>query len=170
MDRRAQRMNNLTVLAFDNATRAFELRDALVKLQGESLFDLADAVVVSRDVAGKVQLHPAASLVAGCASAGSVAGLIVGAIFMLPGVGSAVGAGIGAIVGALSNLGVDDRFVKDLGATLTPGTSALALLGSQAKLDDLGERVGPLLKGCTLLRTTVNTERQAEIRKLLESQ
>ena len=163
-------MNNLTVIAFGNATQAFQLRDALVNLQGQGLFDLADAVVVTRDAAGKVELHQSQSAVAGCASAGSVVGLILGLVFMLPWVGSAVGAGVGAIVGALSDLGVDERFTKDLGATLTPGTSALALLGSKAKLDQLGERLGPLLRGCTLLHTNVNTEREAEIRKLLERQ
>jgi uncharacterized membrane protein len=163
-------MDNLTVLAFSNTTQAFQLRDALVDLQGESLFDLKDAVVVTRDATGKVQLHQSVRAVAGCASAGSVAGLIVGAIFMLPWAGSAVGAGVGAIVGALSDLGIEDRFIKDVGATLTPGTSALFLLGKKGQIDKLGKRVGPLLRGCTLLHTSVNTEREAEIRNLLENQ
>ncbi|HOB98676.1 MAG TPA: DUF1269 domain-containing protein [Verrucomicrobiota bacterium] len=162
-------MINLNVLAFDNATQAFRLRDAMVDLQGESLFDLVDAVVVTRDASGKVQLHQSASVVAGCASAGSVAGLILGAIFMLPWAGSAVGAGVGAVFGALSDLGVNDRFAKDLGAALRPGTSALALLGSKTQLDRLGEKIGPLLRGCTLLHTTVDTDREVEIRKFLET-
>lgn len=58
-------MINLNVLAFDNATQAFRLRDAMVDLQGESLFDLVDAVVVTRDASGKVQLHQSASVVSG---------------------------------------------------------------------------------------------------------
>ena len=58
---------------------------------------------------------------------------------------------------------------KELGEALKPGTSALAVIGT-AQLEKLKERIGPLLKGATLLQTTVNPERQAEIRKLLESQ
>ena len=161
---------NLTVLAFPNASQALQLQEAMVRLQGESLFELSDAVVVTRNAGGKVKIHQSVgAAVAGCASAGSMAGLIVGAIFTLPWVGSAVGAGLGAIVGALSDLGINDRFMKDLGTTLVPGTSALFLLGSGAQLEALRGRIGPLLKDCTLMQTTVNTAREAEIRQLLEN-
>jgi uncharacterized membrane protein len=159
----------LTVLAFDNPTQAFQLQEALVKLQGESVHEFQDAVVVTCNAAGKVKVHSAIDAVTGSASAGSVAGLVVGLIFMAPWAGSAVGAGAGAIVGALNNLGVKDRFRKELGEALKPGTSALAVIGT-AQLDKLRTRIGPLLKGCTLLQTTVNPEREAEIRRLLENQ
>jgi len=164
-------MENLTVLSFNNPTQAFQLQEALLKLQGESLFNLSDAVVITRDDAGKVKLHQSlGAAVGGSAAAGSVAGLILGAIFMNPWVGSAVGSGVGAIAGALTDLGIDDRFMKELGANIKPGNSALAILGSKLQLDAFAERVGPLLKGVTLLQTTVDTKREAEIRKLLEGQ
>jgi uncharacterized membrane protein len=159
----------LTVLAFDNPTQASRLQDALVKLQGESVHNFQDAVVVTCNAKGKVKVHSAMNAVTGSVAAGSMAGLVVGLIFLVPWAGSAVGAGAGAIVGALSNLGVKDRFRKELGEALKPGTSALAVIGT-AQLDKLKERIGPLLKGATLLQTTVNPERQAEIRKLLENQ
>jgi len=38
--------NHTTVLAFSNATQAFELRDALVKLEDELLLELIDALVL----------------------------------------------------------------------------------------------------------------------------
>jgi len=159
----------LTVLAFDNPTQASQLQEALVKLQGESVHSFQDAVVVTRNAAGKVKVHSAINAVTGAAAAGSVAGLCLGAIFLLGFPGSVVGAGAGAIVGALKNLGIKDRFRKELGEALKPGTSALAVIGT-ADLDKLKTRIGPLLKGSTLLQTTVNPEREAEIRKLLESQ
>ena len=159
----------LTVLAFDNPTQAFQLQKALVKLQGESVHEFQDAVVVTCNAKGKVKVHSAINAVTGAVAAGSVAGLVLGSIFLLGFPGSIVGAGAGAIVGALNNLGVKDRFRKELGEALKPGTSALALSGT-AQLDKLRERIGPLLKGSTLLQTTVNPERAAEIRKLLASQ
>ena len=158
----------LTVLAFDNPTQASQLQEALVKLQGESVHNFQDAVVVTRNAAGKVKVHSAINAVTGSAVAGSVAGLALGAIFLLGFPGSVVGAGAGAIVAALNNLGIKDRFRKELGEALKPGTSALALTGT-ARLDKLKERIGPLLKGCTLLQTTVNPEREAEIRRLLKT-
>ena len=158
----------LTVLAFDNLTQASQLQKALVKLQGQSVHNFQDAVVVTRNAAGKVKVHSAINAVTGSAAAGSVAGLALGAIFLLGFPGSVVGAGAGVVVGVLKNLGIKDRFRKELGDALKPGTSALALIGT-AQLDKLREKIGPLLKGATLLQTTVNAERQAEIRKLLES-
>jgi uncharacterized membrane protein len=158
----------LTVLAFDNLTQAFQLQKALVKLQGESVHSFQDAVVVTCNAKGKVKVHSAINAVTGSVAAGSMAGLCLGMICLLGFAGSVVGAGAGAIVGALKNLGVKDRFRKELGEALKPGTSALAVTGS-ADLDKLREKIGPLLKGATLLQTTVNPEREAEIRKLLES-
>jgi uncharacterized membrane protein len=160
-------MHNLTILAFDNPNQAFQVRDALLNLQGESLFDLAELAVVTRDESGKVTLHQPNGSVGGCASAGSVVGLILGAIFAVPWAGSAVGAGIGAVVGALTRFGIDLEFIKELGSTITPGTSALAILGSKAKLDELGKKLGALLRNTTILRTNVDPERESEIRELL---
>lgn len=159
----------LTVLAFANPTQAAELQEALIELQGESVHNFEDAVVVTRNAAGKVKVHSAINAVTGSAAAGSVAGLCLGMIFLVGFPASVVGAGAGAIVGALKNLGIKDRFRKELGEALKPGTSALAVIGT-ADLDKLKTRIGPLLKGCTLLQTTVNPEREAEIRKLVESQ
>jgi len=160
-------MHNLTVLAFANPTQAFQVRDALIELQGQSLFDLAELAVVTRDAAGTVTLDHSRGLVSGCASVGSVIGLIAGAILAVPWAGTAVGAGVGAVVGALSRFGIDVGFIQELGATITPGTSALAILGSKGNLDELGQRLGPLLRQCTILRTNVDTEREKEIRNLL---
>jgi len=42
----------LTVLAFDNPTQAFQLQQALIKLQGESVHNFQDAVVVTRNAKG----------------------------------------------------------------------------------------------------------------------
>jgi uncharacterized membrane protein len=83
----------LTVLAFDNPTQAYQLQEALVKLQGESVHDFQDAVVVTRNAKGKVKVHSAINAVTGCAVAGSMAGFCMGTIFLLGFPGSVVGGG-----------------------------------------------------------------------------
>jgi len=162
-------MQNLNVLAFKNEAQAFQVLDALVKLEHESLCEIIDAVVVTRDSSGKVKLHQSVGGTAAFTAAGSVAGMIMGALVLNPLFGSLAGAASGAAIGALVDLGISDRFMKDLGATLTPGTSALCLLGSKGQLDELGKRLGPLLRSCTILQTTVAKDREAEIRKMLEA-
>lgn len=167
----AESFSNLNVIAFDSGSQAVVLREALLNLQGESLFHLDELVVVTRDEAGQVQLHDsAADHATGGAVLGSLVGAIVGAMFLVPGLGTAVGAGVGAVLTSLADLGIEDGFMKELGSTMKPGTSALFMLGKEGQLDELGRRLGPLLKGGALLHTTVNTEREAEIRKLLHNQ
>ena len=50
-------MSNLVVIAFEEEHKAFELRAELVKLQKEYLIKMEDAVVVTKDMEGKVKLH-----------------------------------------------------------------------------------------------------------------
>ena len=56
-------------------------------------------------------------------------------LFFIPLLGLAIGAGAGAIGGALSDAGIDDEFIDMVKAKVTPGTSALFLLSSDAVLD-----------------------------------
>lgn len=159
--------NQVFVLTFTNQTQAFQLQDAIIKCGDESLIELADSLVVTCDAAGKVKVYKSADLVYGSASAGTVVGFIVGLIFLQPWVGSVVGLGAGAVLGALSDLGIDAEFVRKVGATLTPGTSALFMLGRNGQLDKLREQIAPLFTGCTILQSTVTKAREDEVRRML---
>jgi uncharacterized membrane protein len=162
-------MQNLNILAFTNESQAFQVRDALVKLENEGLGELIDAVIITRNTEGKVKLHQSMSGTAAFAAAGSLAGMIMGALVLSPVFGSMVGTASGAAIGLLVDLGISDRFMKDLGATLIPGSSALCLLGSKGQLEEIGKRLGALLRDCTILQTTVNKDREDEIRRILEA-
>ena len=121
-------MSDLIVIGFDNEHTAFEMRAALVKLQKEYLIDMEDVVVVTKDDKGKVKLHQAVNLTAAGAVGGSFWGMLIGMIFLNPLLGAAVGAGAGALSGKLSDIGINDTFMKELGETIHPGTSALFIL------------------------------------------
>ena len=59
-----------------------------------------------------------------------ISGLLFGLLFFIPILGLAVGAATGAIAGSMSDVGIDDKFIKSVGASITPGTSALFLLAT----------------------------------------
>jgi uncharacterized membrane protein len=106
-------MSSLVVIGYDDIFKAEEVRLSLIKMQRDYLIDLEDAVVAVKDPAGKVKLHQAINLTAAGAASGGFWGALVGLIFLNPLLGLAVGAGTGAVAGALSDVGINDNFMKN---------------------------------------------------------
>ena len=159
-------MSDLVVIGFDDEHTAFEMRAALAKLQKEYLIDMEDVVVVTKDDKGKVKLHQAVNLTAAGAMGGTFWGMLIGLIFFNPLLGAAIGAGAGALSGKLSDIGIDDKFMKQLGETLTTGTSALFVLVRKATPDKVLDQ----LKGFKgkVLKTSLTADKEEELRKFLE--
>ena len=78
------------------------------------------------------QLHDAKM---GGALGGGFWGLLFGMIFFVPLLGLAIGAAAGALAGSLTDVGISDSFIKQVRDKVTPGTSALFLLSSDAVFD-----------------------------------
>ncbi len=159
-------MANLIVVAYDNEFQAEEVRLKLLKLQKDYLIDLEDAVVAVKNKEGKVKLHQINNLTAYGAVSGSFWGLLVGMIFLMPLVGMAVGAASGAVGGALSDVGVNDNFMKELAANLQPGTSELFVLVRKATPDKvLAELQGT---GGKIIQTSLTHEDEAKLQAALD--
>ncbi len=71
-------------------------------------------VVATKNEKGEIKLHQATNLTMAGAVGGSFWGLLIGMIFLNPLLGTAVGAGAGALSGALSDIGIDDKMMKEL--------------------------------------------------------
>ncbi len=142
------------------------MRAELVKLQKEYLIEMEDVVVVTKNDKGKVKLHQAMNLTAAGAVGGSFWGMLIGMIFLNPLVGAAVGAGAGALSGKLTDVGIDDKFMQELGGMLTPGTSALFVLVRKATPDKVLEK----LKGFKgkVLKTSLTIDKEEELQKTLD--
>src|SRR6516162_9702233 len=121
-------MSTLVVVGYDDPYKAEEVRLKLRKLQSEYLLDLEDAVVAVKDDKGKVKLHQAINLTAAGAVSGGFWGSLIGLLFLNPVLGLAIGAGAGAASGALTDVGINDKFMKELAGGMTPGSSALFVL------------------------------------------
>ena len=161
-------MRNLVVIGFDNAADAFELRAALARMQTQYLIEMEDAVVVTRDDKGAVQLHQAVNLTAAGAVGGAFWGTLIGLLFLNPLLGAAVGAGSGALSGKLSDLGISDKFIKDLSATLKPGTAALFVLVRKSSPDKLLEGLKPFAGKGRLLQNSLSLEVEDKLRKFIQ--
>lgn len=159
-------MSELVVIGFQDEHTAFQLRAELAKLQKEYLIDMEDVVVVTKDEKGKVKLHQAVNLTAAGAVGGTFWGMLIGLIFLNPLLGAAVGAGAGALSGKLSDVGISDKFMKELGETLTAGTSVLFVLVRKATPDKVLEQ----LKGFQgkVLKTSLTADKEEKLREVLE--
>lgn len=162
-------MSNLIVIAFPNEADAFELRAALVKLQTQYLIDMEDVVVVTRDFRGKVQLHQAVNLTTTGAVGGAFWGLLIGMIFMNPLLGVAMGAGAGALSGSLQDIGINDQFMRDLGATFKPDSSALFVLVRKSTPDKVLEALQPFAHKGRVVQTSLTKDKEEELRKLFDA-
>lgn len=158
--------SNLTVIVFDDEHKAEEARLKLLKLQREGFVDLEDAVVVVKEADGKVRVHQMHKMAGKGGVAGSITGLIVGSILLSPLFGVAFGAVTGAVSASLTDVGIDDRFVKDLAKSFQPGSSALFTLVRWADAERVAEECFGL--GGKVLVNSVSREREAFIQEFLD--
>jgi uncharacterized membrane protein len=161
-------MSNLVVVGFNNAADAFQMRGALTHLQAQYLIEMEDAVVVTRDSNGAVQLHQAVNLTTAGAVSGAFWGSLIGLLFLNPLLGAAVGAGSGALAGKLADIGINDQFMKDLSATLTPGSSALFVLVRKSTPDKVLEGLKAFSGRGRVLQTSLSKDKEDELRKFIE--
>jgi uncharacterized membrane protein len=161
-------VSNLIVIGFDNQADAFAMRAALAKLQAQYLIEMEDAVVVTRDASGKVQLHQPVNLTAAGAVGGAFWGMLIGMLFLNPLLGAAIGGSSGALSGRLTDIGINDKFMKDLGATFTNGTSALFVLVRKSTPDKVMEGLKPFVGKGTVLQTSLTKDKDAELRAFME--
>src|SRR4051812_2449529 len=134
-------MSTLVAIAYPDAETAERVRAELVQATKEHLVQLEDAVVVEHRPDGKIKLHQAMSTTGAGAAGGALWGGFIGLLFLAPLFGMAIGAASGAAAGKVSDVGVDDKFMKTLAAKLPPGGAALIALGSTGGTGKVLERL-----------------------------
>ena len=161
-------MSDLIVIAFDEENTAFAMRAELAKLQKEYLIEMEDVVVVTKDDKGKVKLHQAQNLTALGAVSGGFWGAMIGLIFLNPLLGAAVGAGAGALSGALTDIGINNDFMKDLAASFKPGCSAVFVLVRKATADKVLAGLEEFKGKGKVLQTSLTKDKEDELRAVIE--
>jgi len=161
-------MSNLVVIGFPKVEEAEQVRLELVAIQEEHLITLEDAVVLEHGSDGHVHLRQAINMTAAGAMGGSFWGLLIGLIFANPLLGVAAGAGAGAASGALSDIGINDKFLKELTETLPQGSAALALLVRDSTPDRVIERLRRHVPNARLVHTSLSHMDEEKLKEQLE--
>lgn len=160
-------MSHLVVLGLesrDDAERVFDLTGDLDKQQ---LLQLQDAAYAWRDDKGKVRIQQAVSTTGTGAASGALWGTLIGLIFLNPVAGLAVGAATGAVAGKLTDIGINDDMIKQIGAQLEQGKAAVFILARSATVDKVVDALKPFSP--TILQTNLTKDREDELVKALQS-
>jgi uncharacterized membrane protein len=121
-------MADLLVIAYPTEAQAEEARSRVFAMQREYLVELGDAVVATKGPDGTVKLNQVFQPTAAGAASGALWGSLIGLLFLNPLAGAAIGAASGAVAGRLTDLGINDAFMRDVAASLEAGHAALFLL------------------------------------------
>jgi uncharacterized membrane protein len=158
-------MSTLIAVAYPDAQTAERVRGELVQATKEHLLTLEDAVVVEHRPDGKIKLHQAMSTSGAGAAGGAMWGGIIGLLFLVPLFGMAIGAATGAVAGKMTDVGVNDDLMKQIGAKTPPGGAVLIALGSAGSREKVLERVRPY--GGEIIQTSLSQEDEEQIRAAL---
>ena len=160
-------MSTLIAVAYPDLATAEKVRALLGDLQKQKLIQLEDAVVVERKEDGKVKLHQAVSTTGAAAAGGALWGGLIGLLFFMPLLGAAIGGATGAAVGASQDFGVDDDFMRKVGAGLVPGAAALFVLVQNAVQEKVVPQIAPF--GGQLIQTSLSEEQETHLREAVRA-
>jgi len=158
-------MSNLIVLTFDNMEEAGKARNSIRQIQREGLIGLDDSAVVVKDERGKVHVRDEMDRgVKVGAVGGGLLGVLIGGLFF-PFAGLLLGVLGGMGVGALTDLGIQKSFVKEVSAAITPGTSALFLIVRDADPNTALAALRPYAG--TVYHTSLDPDDEESLRRVL---
>ncbi len=158
-------MANLVAVAYDDVDKAQEVMQTIGRLVKEHSLELDDAVIVERKEGGKVKLHQPSMTGLGAAS-GALWGGLIGLLFLQPLVGMAFGAAGGALGGSLSDHGIDDDFMKQLGDKLEDGNAAVFVLVREATADKVVPEISKF--GGHVVQTSLSNEQEEQLQEALD--
>jgi uncharacterized membrane protein len=159
-------MADLFVLGFPTREKAQAVIELTRDLERQQLLDLDDAALVWRTADGKIKTEQSFSPAASGAASGALWGTLFGLLFLVPVFGLAVGAAAGGIAGKLTDLGIDDKFIKEVAHTLEPGSAAVFALVRRSTPDRVREALAPYHP--TIIRTSLPSDQEAELTRRLQ--
>jgi uncharacterized membrane protein len=157
-------MATLTAWKFDTPEGAAQAEQIVVGLSKQELIKVFDAATVEwLPGKKKPKTRQLNNLTGAGALGGAFWGLLFGILFFVPLLGLAVGAASGALGGSLADAGIDDDFIDSVKQKVTPGTSALFLMTSDAVQD----KVYDALEGTRmeLVHTNLSGEQESRLRE-----
>lgn len=161
-------MSTLIAITYDTDDKAAQALEKLGELQKMQLLTLEDAAVAVKDQKGKVKVtQTLEKMYTGSAAIwGGFWGLLIGLLFLAPIFWGLFGALMSALFSKGTDLGIDNKFIKDVGDDLDPGQSALFILVKEATTDKVLPEMAKF--GGNVYQTSLSYEDEDTLKKALE--
>lgn len=162
-------MATLTVLKFETADGAERALETIKDLSRQHLINLHDAAIVTWPQGKKKpRTQQLTDLTGAGALNGAFWGMLFGLIFFIPIFGLAMGAAMGALAGSMTDVGINDNFIKSVRSKVTEGTSALFLMTSDAVKDRVFEAMKEF--DFELIASNLSKEEEEKLRMAFEEE
>ncbi|GLU50057.1 DUF1269 domain-containing protein [Nocardiopsis ansamitocini] len=159
-------MTHLVVLGVADKETAERALDIAGDLSQQELLQLEDAAYVFKDDKGKPRVHQTLNTTGVGAAGGALWGTLIGLLFLNPLLGLAVGAASGAVAGRLTDIGINDDLIKQIGGQLDQGRAAVFLLARSATVDRVVEAFRPL--NPAVIQTNLSKENEEDLVRELQ--
>ena len=161
-------MSELFVITYDKEQIGRDAFNELANLQKMQLLELEDAALAVKDQGGKVKVKQTLeNQVSGTAAVwGGFWGLLIGLLFLAPIFWGLMGALLGYIFGKGTDIGIDNKFIKQVGESLEPGGAALFMLVVKATPGKVLEQMKQF--GGEVYQTSLSNEDEEKLKKALE--
>jgi uncharacterized membrane protein len=158
-------MTTLTVWKFDSEGGARNALQVLERLRKQELIQIVDGAIVTWPPdRKKPKTEQLRSLGGAGALGGAFWGLLFGLLFFVPLIGMAIGAAMGAMAGSMTDVGINDEFIRKIRDEVTPGTSALFVMSANVVADRVLDEFKST--GAQLASSNLSTEQEAKLREV----
>lgn len=158
-------MSELIIIGYDDHETAEKAYEQVLSLQRDFIVDLSGLAVVRVDPDGKQHVDTPARIVGSSAASGALWGMILGLLFLVPGLGFIIGGAWGALIGRLGKSGINRAFKDRVDGLLEPGKAAVVILASKLTEDKFFAAIGEF--GGTVLKTSMSEADEQELVKEL---
>ncbi len=156
-------MSSFLVFVLSNEGGVERMVAEMQSLKKQNCIAIVDAAAVIRKVDGKIKVKQTNGLVGSDDLGGPFWGMLIGVLFFMPWLGVSVGSVTQALAHKLSGFGFSDSFVKETGAAIMPGSSALFLITTSMNVDRIIEVLSR--HKATLLREDLSKENEVNLRE-----
>lgn len=154
-------MSELIILGYEDHETAERAHQRVLDLQRDFIVDLTGLATVRVDPDGKKHIDVPHKIVGASTASGALWGMLIGILFLVPGVGFLVGGALGALTGKLSKIGINKAFRDRVEDLLEPGHAAVVVMAR--KMTDDKFRSGMAEFGGSVLQTSLSSADEQEL-------